>query len=102
MVDDETYPIVASIKAANKCSIDIYDIHGIVFGSQYSDVEGGTFKVFQQEVKKNSSFTFQVFVDSASLIENAFSVQMSYKTDCSSERKVKFKINLPLVQFIRP
>lgn len=32
VVDDPIHPIVAAMRIGNKCSIDLYDVHTIVYG----------------------------------------------------------------------
>lgn len=38
----------------------------------------------------------------ACLDENSFSVQIAYKTDSMSKKKINFKVPLPILQLLRP
>ncbi len=47
MQEDDTYPVVGSIRIANKCAIDLLDVFVIVYGPQGQNVEVTPNKIFQ-------------------------------------------------------
>lgn len=102
VVDDQNHPIVAAMRVGNKCSIDLYDVHSIIYGPHGPGISTDPCTIFQEIVKKNTSFAYQVSLDKSCLEDNGFSIQMSYKTDSMSKKKINFKVPLPLLQIIRP
>ncbi len=47
MQEDEIYPIVGSLRLANKCAIDLLDVFVLVYGPQGQNVEVTPAKIFQ-------------------------------------------------------
>jgi hypothetical protein len=93
---------MTAIRVSNKCLVNIYDVHIIVYGPAGPGIETDPSTIFHEEVKKNTSFGFQVSVDNSCLENNGFNIQLSYKTDSMSKKKINFKVPLPLIQLIRP
>jgi hypothetical protein len=89
------------LRVSNKCLVNLYDVHVIVYGQLGPSVETEPSTIFHEEVKKNTSFGFQVSVDVSCLESNGFNIQISYKTDSMSKKKIHFKVSLPLIQLIR-
>jgi arginine exporter protein ArgO len=102
MVQDQTFAVNAVLRVVNKCSISLYDVYVIVYGVQGPGILTDPSTIFQEEVKKNSGFAFQISIDKACLEENCFNIQISYRTDSLAKKKTNFKIPLPLIQMINP
>jgi hypothetical protein len=47
MQDDDIYPVIGSLRLANKCAIDLLDVFVIVYGPQGQNVEVSPSKIFQ-------------------------------------------------------
>ncbi len=102
MQEDETYPIVGSLRLANKCAIDLLDVFVLVYGPQGQNVEVTPAKIFQERLKYNSNVFFEVRLDKVCIKDNGFNVQVCYKTDSITKKKINFKALLPVIQMIRP
>lgn len=90
------------LRIGNKCSIDLSDVHVIVYGPQGPSIITDPNQIFLDTLKKSSSFSFQVFVNKSCLDDHCFSIQISYKTDSMSKKKINFKVPLPVLQLLRP
>ena len=78
------------------------DIHVIVYGPQGPSIITDPNQIFLERMKKSSNFSFQVFINKNCLDDNAFSIQISYKTDSMSKKKINFKVPLPVLQLVKP
>lgn len=47
VVDDQIHPIVAAMRVGNKCSIDLYDVHVIIYGPQGPGVSTDPSNIFE-------------------------------------------------------
>lgn len=90
------------MRVGNKCSIDLLDVHVIVYGPQGPSIITDPSQLFLDRLKKTNSFTFQVYVNSNCLDENYFSIQISYKADNMLKKKISFRVPLPVLQLLRP
>jgi hypothetical protein len=53
-------------------------------------------------MKYNSNIQFEVRLDKRCIDDHGFSIQVSYKTDSMTKKKVNFKAVLPIIQLIKP
>lgn len=102
MIDNPLHPIEADIRVGNKCSIDLSDVFLIIYGPQGPGLITEPGNIYHERVKKNTNFTFQVYINKDALDDNGFSIQISYKTESTSKKKLNFKVTLPTLQLIRP
>ena len=102
MIEDPIHPIEADIRVGNKCSIDLSDLFLIVYGPHGPGIVTDPPNVYHEKVKKNTNFNFKVLVNKDALDDNGFSIQISYRTESSSKKKLNFKVSLPTLQLIKP